>query len=46
MTDATAFAEDIVLAGAYSRMLIDTYRRVRDDAAQRLNRPADRLPQD
>lgn len=46
MTDGAAFADDIVLAGTYSRMLIDTYRRVRDDAAQRLNLPADRLPQD
>jgi hypothetical protein len=44
MTDSAAFAEDLHLAEAYSRMLIETYRRVRDDAQTRMNLPADRLP--
>jgi hypothetical protein len=44
MTDSAAFAEDLRLAEAYSRMLIETYRRVRQDAITRLGIPEDRLP--
>lgn len=44
MTDSGAFAEDLRLAEAYSQMLIDTYRRVRNDAHTRMRVPEGQLP--
>lgn len=44
MTDSAAFTEDLRLAEAYSRMLIETYRRVRDDAHSRMKIPESQLP--
>ncbi|MDD5365090.1 MAG: hypothetical protein PHR30_07100 [Gallionellaceae bacterium] len=44
MMDAASFAEDLNLAEAYSRMLIDTYRRLRTDALTRMALPDDALP--
>lgn len=44
MTDGDAFASDLKLAEAYSRMLIDTVRRMVEDVQNRLGIPADRLP--
>jgi len=44
MTDSAAFAEDLNLAETYSRMLIETYLRLREDAATRLKIAASQLP--
>lgn len=44
MTDAASFAEDLNLAEAYSRMLIDTCRRLGEDAQTRMGFPAHVLP--
>ena len=46
ITDAAAFAEDLNLAKSYCAMLMDTYRRVRDDAVTRLQVPESQLPQE
>jgi hypothetical protein len=46
MTDSTSFAEDLNRAEAYSRMLLKTYRRLREDAANRLKIPHSQLPGD
>ncbi|NTV10928.1 MAG: hypothetical protein HGA47_09170 [Zoogloea sp.] len=46
MLDSADFAGALNLARDYSRMLIDTCRRVRSDAALRLGIPAERLPPD
>jgi hypothetical protein len=46
ITDSDVFAKDLQLAEAYSRMLVATLRRLRDDASTRLGLPADRLPGD
>ena len=44
MTDSQAFAEDLRIAEAYSRMLVGTYGRVREDAATRLDIAEEQLP--
>jgi hypothetical protein len=44
MTDAGEFARNLVLAGEYSGMLIDTYNRLRVDAMERLQLEPTRLP--
>lgn len=46
ITDSDTFAKDLQLAEAYSRMLVATLRRLRDDARTRLGLPADRLAGD
>lgn len=46
ITDSEAFAEDLTLAEAYCRMLVQTYQRLREDAVVRLHVPASRLPQE
>lgn len=46
MTDSEAFAADLNLAKSYSRVLIDTYRRLLNDAAARLKIPDADLPSD
>jgi hypothetical protein len=43
MTDSAAFAEDLNLAETYSRMLIETYLRLREDAVTRLKIAASQL---
>jgi len=45
MEDSAAFAENIQLAGHYSHLLLETYQRVRNDAATRLNIPPHELPE-
>jgi hypothetical protein len=44
MTDAGEFARNLKLADEYSRMLIDTYNRLRKDAMERLQVEQARLP--
>lgn len=44
MTDAASFAGDLNLAESYSRILLQTYRRIREDAVQRLSIPPEQLP--
>lgn len=44
MTDSLSFAEDLNLAKAYSRMLIETCLRLREDAVTRLKIAASQLP--
>jgi hypothetical protein len=46
ITDSDAIAKDLQLAEAYSRMLVATLRRLRDDASTRLGLPGDQLPGD
>jgi hypothetical protein len=46
MTDSDAFVKDLRLAEAYSLMLVETCRRVRNDAVTRLGLAADQLPGD
>ena len=46
MTDAPSFAEDLNLADSYSRILLQTYRRICEDAAKRLHLPPEQLPGD
>jgi predicted nucleotidyltransferase len=44
MTDSASFANDLNLAETYSRMLIETNHRLREDAFARLEIPESRLP--
>lgn len=44
MTDAIVFAADLNLAKGYSRMLVETFRRLRADIGTRLSVPDSRLP--
>ncbi len=44
MTDAGEFSGNLILASEYSRMLIDTYNRLRGDAMERLQVEQLRLP--
>ena len=44
MTDNTSFAKDLLLAESCSRMLIETARRLREDAMKRLHIPTSQLP--
>jgi hypothetical protein len=44
MTDSASFASDLNLAETYSRMLIETCHRLREDAFARLKIPESRLP--
>jgi hypothetical protein len=44
MTDSSSFADELNLAEGYSRMLIDTCRRVRADAMTRMAMPEHDLP--
>lgn len=44
ITDCASFAADLHLAEGYSRMLTDTYQRIRADAIHRLGIPPSQLP--
>lgn len=46
MTDVLSFAEDLNLADSYSRILLQTYRRISEDAARRLHLSPEKLPGD
>lgn len=45
MNDPETFAEDLSLAKEYSRMLLETFNRLREDAMLRLRVPGERLPE-
>ena len=44
VTDCASFADDLNLAETYSRMLVETYQRLREDAVTRLKIPINQLP--